>query len=82
MNMNQIDKAKRLFICFGEIADGFLEEAEATDIATARAARKRVVRNSAIGAGAGAVGVAGIVATCLLLRSRRGRRVTMSVEVA
>ncbi|MDR2182539.1 MAG: hypothetical protein LBE55_00020 [Clostridiales bacterium] len=67
--MSESIKAKKLFICIGEIDDAVLEEAEAADIpAETVTARKRYVKYGTLAAAA-SFGVA--VTTYLLLRYRR-----------
>ena len=67
MSINEFDKAKRLLICIGEIADSFLEEVESADIAPGKTTRKRVVQYSALAA----VASVSIAATYFLIRSKR-----------
>jgi len=74
MKMDTADRAKRLLVCLGEIADSFLDETEAADIAAWRAVRRRVVQVGAVAAAA-SVGVAGIATACWFLRAGRVGRV-------
>ena len=70
MSIDKAGKAKRLLASFGGIDDFFLEEAESADIvSTTKAARKRVVQYSALGAGVAAS--LSIVAAVLVSRPKR-----------
>jgi len=66
--MSESIKAKRLFVCIGEIDETMLDEAETADIATDTATtRKRYVRYGTLAAAA----TFGVTVTYLLLRQRR-----------
>jgi len=82
MSIHEFDKAKRLLICIGEIADSFLEEVESADIVPSKTTRKRVVQYSALAA----VASVSIAATYFLIRSKRASAaaniVNISVESA
>jgi len=67
MSANESFRAERLLACIGEIDESILEEAESADIASATAARKRVVKYGALAAAASI----GIAAACWFLRTRR-----------
>ena len=69
MNTNEFEKAKKLFICMGNIDETILDEAETADIPSETAARKRkhAVRYGALAAAASV----GVAVTYWLIRSRR-----------
>jgi len=71
MSADQRDKAKRLLAVLGSMDDSFLDEAESVDIASVRAARRRVIQYSALGVGVGAAASIGIAVAVRLLRPKR-----------
>ena len=68
-------RAKKLLISLGEISDTLIEEANSAGIAARVATRKRIVKYSAIGAGAAAS--VGVAVTCLVLYSKKRARISL-----